>query len=373
MMSNRFNVRHKYQWEYWYYPGGGTTSSSHLLADYYDLFYVLNAGQTHGNRKDPGNQSFIKYYYDPYHGQVISGQGPGTTRVQTGPFPLIVPNSTYDWDNNLYNEVLSKVQDRIRARIDLSVNIAESKQSKAMFRDAGKLLSYVYRFRPSDLKKWYREFRRQPAANRVGSKWLEFQYGWKPLASDLYESVVELAISRPHYMKVKERGKSERVKVMIGEGTGYDEATAFHKNRVLICCEYTLPTSDAQLLSNFTGLNPLGLAWELTPYSFVVDWFLDVGGYLRSFETSMLTSSNFLRGYVTETYVDSSYGVDKHYKEYAPSYFDLVDLVGSSRVAAKRRTVLSSNPFPRTPSFKADLGSGRLLNAAALLSQFLRK
>lgn len=123
-------------------------------------------------------------------------------------------------------------------------------------------------------------------------------------------------------------------------------------------------------MSNFSSLNPVSIAWELMPWSFVIDWFYDVGGYIRNLETAMLHNSRFIHGYVT-------YGekTDVKLKQHGT-----VSVSGSKRIYAytggavrtmKDRAVLTSYPFPRIPVVSVDLGSGRLANAAALLTTFL--
>jgi len=50
---------------------------------------------------------------------------------------------------------------------------------------------------------------------------------------------------------------------------------------------------NALLLSQLGLVNPASLAWELVPFSFVVDWFANVGDFLASFtDTVGCTLSN---------------------------------------------------------------------------------
>jgi hypothetical protein len=128
----------------------------------------------------------------------------------------------------------------------------------------------------------------------------------------------------------------------------------------------------AQTLSGFTSLNPASIAWENVPYSFVVDWFVDIGGYMRAAETAMLFRSRFIRGYVTQTqYVSMNERVNSSKR--GANDFVQCNMYASGVVVTVSRLLLMEFPFPRRPSFKADLGSGRLLNAAALLAQHLGK
>lgn len=270
-------------------------------------------------------------------------------------------------ESEAYNQALEKLSNQVRSTIDLSVTIAQRGQVTSMLRKTAKLLVYVKKHPIRALKDSYKGFL---SGKSIGSKWLEFQYGWKPLASDIYGTAEQIFKSRPSLTKVKGRGSSQFEQDFIVLGAvrvkGKDNC------RVEICVNVKPNAYDQLALSNFTSLNPASIAWELTPWSFVVDWFVDVGGYIRQMETSLLSQNLIESGYVTtvnhqdysaSAEFDGTFsGITYHERSYG-------SFVASSQV----RTPISSFPFPRAPTFKANLGSGRLLNAAALLSQFLRK
>jgi hypothetical protein len=61
--------------------------------------------------------------------------------------------------------------------------------------------------------------------------------------------------------------------------------------------EYSILSEFAESLKN-TGLsNPLSVAWELVPWSFVVDWAYPVGTFLNNLDFDL--GIGFSRGYVT--------------------------------------------------------------------------
>ena len=127
-------------------------------------------------------------------------------------------------------------------------------------------------------------------------------------------------------------------------------------------------------MARWTSLNPVSIAWELTPYSFVVDWFYDLGGYLRNLETGLLYNTRFKSGYKSELYLWES-------DEIAPMGGTHAVGDNSWRIQACKqrtrrvqfyRTKLTSYPLPHLPRLDAKLGSSRLLSAASLLTQKLR-
>jgi hypothetical protein len=124
----------------------------------------------------------------------------------------------------------------------------------------------------------------------------------------------------------------------------------------------------------------VSLAWELIPYSFVVDWFVDVGSYLRNLETALLYRKFVTSGYVSELYAfeGSEVGINKA-NGYAigsgksnENWARFLNVKAKIRRVQFARTKLSSYPLPRLPTFKVALGSQRLFSAAALLRQLLQ-
>lgn len=133
-----------------------------------------------------------------------------------------------------------------------------------------------------------------------------------------------------------------------------------------LVCFYAVANSRLNSIANYTSLNPVSIVWELIPYSFVVDWFTNVGGYLRNLESSLLYGSDFAYGYRSDLSVQhetqGAAGGNNAYSEVAAGDYLLVTF---------RRSILNASPTPRFPSFNPKLGTTRLLSAASLLGQQL--
>lgn len=121
--------------------------------------------------------------------------------------------------------------------------------------------------------------------------------------------------------------------------------------------------------ARFTSLDPASIAYELVPYSFVLDMFADIGGYLRNAETALLYNRIFRMGYVSY-----STKVECDYVLAGPTQFPNRTATGGGRVKAVSlsRQRITSYPTPQIPSFSCDLGSGQLMSIAALLAQRLK-
>lgn len=134
----------------------------------------------------------------------------------------------------------------------------------------------------------------------AGNLWLEFRYGLTPLFHDIMDVMNDWNRIHKKIQKLQRfsAGHSDTVDIPFSglyPGLSYLElygtATFERRHRwgVIYADREGYATWDNGSLipaSKWTDiasalLNPLETAWELTPYSFVVDWFLNVGDMLE--------------------------------------------------------------------------------------------
>jgi hypothetical protein len=189
--------------------------------------------------------------------------------------------------NEIFIDLLGKVADQ---KVNLAVALAEGRKTADMILGSAKRISNAYRaFRRGNFREVAKQLDITPS--RVHKNWLAYKYGWMPILMDVKggaEALAQHHVGRPLRFSVKgtrsasfERGEIVPVPIYGAQGT---------KNRVLtltggvtvrgyMYLEITNPnTSTLQQL----GLtNPALVAWELVPFSFVFDWFISVGDYLK--------------------------------------------------------------------------------------------
>lgn len=271
------------------------------------------------------------------------------------------------FDSYTYNKALSKLVEKCRGSLDLSVDLAEAGKT-------AKMLNIIQRIRDYTHTTSWRTLIRGLSGAR-----LEYQYGWFPLAMSLYETVGEMqnrVVSDLQDFKVRASSPiPNRNSAISVEFYGGVPCVVQRSGRHMCEIKVTLKTRSFDP-ARFASLNPISWAYELTPYSFVLDWMIDIGGYLRNLETSLLYANSFVGGYVTETIAcdasascnssrgETAYGTVKTYK---------VTGTAGGRFIKSQRSVLASFPGPRLPTFKADLGASRLLSLAALLGGQIEK
>lgn len=142
--------------------------------------------------------------------------------------------------------------------------------------DVLKAFRYV---RKGRFDKAVKVFRTRDPAFRVdrhaSNAWLSLRYGWIPAISDSY------AAAEAYHTLLKEKPtKSVRVrsKAMLRK-TG---ASAYCDYKCDTGIAVTLITDYVQNTWESLGiLDPAILAWELLPFSFVLDWAYDVGSWLE--------------------------------------------------------------------------------------------
>lgn len=175
-------------------------------------------------------------------------------------------------------------------------------------RNFGRLESIIKQDLPSRVK-------RLPKGKELANGWLELEFGWKPLVQDVYAAV-----------EAYRNGMASRGQLVtaLGSKTGYykpsptglslmnrysnleaNELTPRVKSKA-----YGVVSNPAVLTLNELGLaNPALLAWQLLPFSFIVDWFLPISQILGTL-TNRAGLSHYVICVVHETNEASKWQCD---------------------------------------------------------------
>jgi len=125
----------------------------------------------------------------------------------------------------------------------------------------------------------------------IADGWLELQYGWRPLLQDVYGSL-EYVNNKQKRIVRQRVSKSASDNDRWGSGTEVtDLFTTYVDQKRKASVKYTLfyaaPNEFLKTLSEGGVTNPALVAWELLPWSFVVDWFLPVGNFISSWDATV--------------------------------------------------------------------------------------
>lgn len=117
----------------------------------------------------------------------------------------------------------------------------------------------------------------------LSNDWLSYRYGWRPVIYDI-KSLYELYLNYDE--KVKRLSERRGLKVSTNETYSEPEVNGsywryYYSNSIRyttsltgsVCADIAVPQLQ---------FNPLQTAWELIPYSFVIDWFVTTGKALAA-------------------------------------------------------------------------------------------
>ena len=260
---------------------------------------------------------------------------------------------------------------------------------------ANNIAQQVNRFRSKNPRSWEKVKKVQKGRlprqfwHQIPSAWLELQYGWKPLMSDVYGALHHLTrLSRYTLPYVYVTAHSSNVKdvshvislnggPIFLNGTLTAKMSYIDKQDVYVNLVYGLNNLTLAELSSLGLINPFEILWETTRYSFVVDWFLPIGGWLSALTAdvgwtfvtgtlSLISRRRFAGSTVTGSWpasVSAPLWVDKYTYPSVP--------VIQSTVGVMHRTCYGSSPVPGL-YVKNPLSFDHVANGLSLLVQAFR-
>lgn len=130
---------------------------------------------------------------------------------------------------------------------------------------------------------WELSFKRKASA--LGSNYLEFHFGWEPLMKDIENSFDLFTDPMRDRLGMWVRGASSATHTVPPDfAYMYSINTErYWKSSVSIRARVKISNLDLYQANQLGLLNPAVLLWELVPFSFIVDWFVNVGDFLSSF------------------------------------------------------------------------------------------
>lgn len=366
--------------------------------------YILKSRPYTYNKKENLSVGYYETWTVPY--SVASGPGSAGYEqmqmftVNKQSFAPIV-DKTSSWESQLIDKATRSLLENLRdSSFNAAQATAERKQTADLFSSTAKKVAGAighlkkgnFAKAAGDLgvipkKRAGRRFNSQypvDQAKAIGNAWLELQYGWKPLLADVYGATEAIAKANnrgnPNTIYHKATGRSRRsenptyrkVWAPPSGWTGDEILTASGTLTCRVKTGVTFAKSSPPLadLRSLGITNPALLAWELLPYSFVVDWFLPIGDYLASLDATLGLS--FVDGYVT---VVREYEIHTDYmmsQQRAGYNFRYKTENSTQKLKYMRRTVLSGFPSAPLPSFKNPVSSSHVASAMALIMQLKR-
>lgn len=219
--------------------------------------------------------------------RLVSGNNISTSGVPSGTYAVAAYSKAYD---DLMEQILGDSS-------SLGVSVAEGREAIASIVDRVTRMTSAWkalkrgRFdlflrhlggRPKEKHKHTKWTRPKDAA----SLWLEYWLGWAPLVGDIHNCTRVLAsadLVPP--VRLSARG-SVRFPTTVEVTTNYRQKIGLGKGRCTIGIGCTVEVINPnKYLSARMGLDaPLEIAWAVVPFSFVIDWFANIGQVLGSMD-----------------------------------------------------------------------------------------
>lgn len=216
------------------------------------------------------------------------------------------------------------------------------------------------------------EVRLKKNLKSFGDNYLEFHFGWEPLVKDIGEGIEILhePVFKGLGRRIKARATVSGSEPSTPTMSDFSIKTTSYWPRVSVQMIGTVSVDDPNTLRlNQLGfINPAVVAWELVPFSFVVDWFSNVGQVLEAY-TDFVGMS--LKNACTTTF--SEYSYKTYYRGRSPTNW--YGRITAAYMGGKGRSTIRSlgiqSPSlvfkpPKWPSVT------RAATAISLLTQFLR-
>lgn len=217
------------------------------------------------------------------------------------------------------NKAYSKFKDKaLGDTAQLGAFIAEGKQSYGMVANRATGIYRSYRqLRRGNFRGFLKELSVDPKrkhrsktrafAHETSGLWLEYWFGWSPSVNDMFAAVEQLnrTLSAERLHGIGMSWLPERVS-QSGATAAVRRETCKGKLFVKTGATCRLVNPDAALSASLGLANPLSIAWEVVPFSFVVDWFTKFGNVLNA-------KTDFLGIELMKAYTTVFYQVDMEF------------------------------------------------------------
>lgn len=294
-----------------------------------------------------------------------------------GSYLSVLPSfdtGTYVWNSNDELQLINKLSSSVKGhQFQLGVALAEGKKSVELLNvTVTRILGAVRAVKKGRLDLALRHLGAVPkgnhgkrvvrphslASNDVSKMWLEIQYGWRPLISDVHESFKA-------YSALTDKNRRTRFMATHSKKTtivSYPNGTWHSKVEQNIVLSKQVIYVATEVLSQPRSLglaDPLSIAWELVPFSFVADWFIPIGTYLEALHAVPRLTGSFC---VTYRSIVKGKGTGILWPNFSGAKY-------SSQFKSVSRTTPTLLAVPR-PEFKPigdALSLGHVKNSLALL------
>lgn len=192
-----------------------------------------------------------------------------------------------------------------------------------------------------------------PSKDRA-NLWLEYSFGWTPLLNDIYSACRVLGNEVPG-IRIKKFGRSNFSLDLPFTANSRNLNCAGYVG-VMMAADLRISNPNTLLLNQLGLVNPAYVLWDAIPFSFVADWFLPVGRFLKSWTD--FVGLEVINPVTTVHWIAIEQGTDRYFDEYTTNF---------THVVTNRALKAPAYRFPSVVQFKADLW--KAVTSTALIIQ----
>jgi hypothetical protein len=285
----------------------------------------------------------LEYKFYSYFGKfkTVSWSGSTTTYgiwTKEANFSLQTDPSYNRLRTHALNMAYEKLRSKAMDTAGWAENLAQINKSRKMINDrAVQLGKFVTALRKGRLDHAARILRTPTPSDvshgkALAQNFLEYEYGVKPLVRDIQNSL-QIITSEPFERRIRSQAH-ERIQKLVRSSSAFGsnpKYVAVQKEttdgfiQVRLGATFRV-TSPNLLWANQLGLIDLALPWKLMPFSFVIDWFVNVEQVLSSltdwYGVVLLDSytSEFAKGFYTKSYFQNASYTHGHNEGYSTSW-----------------------------------------------------
>ena len=283
--------------------------------------------------------------------------------------------SSGGWMGNIMKEADVKALNKLAEdKAQLAADLAQVRQTVDMFADevtrAARVLlalkrgvanqiPYLLGISPAAL--------RRDRGRSIANYWLEYSYGWKPLAQSVHD--VQKVLHKSMSKNREIQGKGTAKYNLNGEFLYRNEIwKEKQQGRAKTQITARLDNPSAAQMNSYGLINPASVAWELVPWSFAIDWFMPVGQTLEA--ATAAVGLDFVKGLQSRHYDYELISVGD-LSRYAYNGFSGMVEPGQyiERGWEFERQVYNNFPVPQFYADTTPFSTARALNALALVRQ----
>lgn len=221
--------------------------------------------------------------------------------------------------------------------------------------------------------KWVLDNRARAEREGWENPWLEWRYGWRTLYYDIRDFTKAMNRTQKSFERV--RGSATGSAPSSTTVTLLPAPSSVFDGNLVMTVEKTIHCKASYIADAYVPrmhFDPIVTAWELIPYSFVVDWFINIGDYIKALRMQSIATAS-VAGVGSLVTVNTSVYADVHVKTgsvYGYNWSGSINYTFNSTVLHTFRTP-SSATVP--PSFNPRLNLERAIDAIALLRQIFKR